>query len=80
MHNIRGKAVRPIDSEAYEILRSIQAYDYIAYWLGNHFEDGDAKAFAFRASTTVEQMADLQKAYLRLMVILRSLQNPKILF
>jgi len=44
----------------------------IAYRLGNHFEDGDAKAFAFRASTTVEQMADLQKAYLRLMVIIKS--------
>ncbi len=28
MQNIRGKAVRPIDSEAYELLRSIQAYEY----------------------------------------------------
>jgi len=30
MQNIIGKAVRPIDSEAYEILRSIQAYEYRA--------------------------------------------------
>ena len=29
MQNIIEKAVRPIDSEAYEILRSIQAYEYI---------------------------------------------------
>ena len=28
MQNIIGKAVRPIDSEAYEIVRSIQAYEY----------------------------------------------------
>ena len=28
MQNIIGKAVRPIDSEGYEILRSIQAYEY----------------------------------------------------
>ena len=28
MQNIIGKAVRPIESEAYEILRSIQAYEY----------------------------------------------------
>ena len=28
MQNIIGKAVRPIDSEAYEILRSIQAFEY----------------------------------------------------
>ena len=30
MQNIRGKAVRPIDSEAYELLRSIQAYEYMS--------------------------------------------------
>ena len=28
MQNIIGKAVRPIESEAYEILRAIQAYEY----------------------------------------------------
>ena len=28
MQNIREKAVRPIDSEADELLRSIQAYEY----------------------------------------------------
>lgn len=28
MQNIIGKAVRPIDSEAYEIFRAIQAYEY----------------------------------------------------
>jgi len=52
--------------------KKIDTHLIIAYRLGNHFEDGDAKAFAFRASTTVEQMADLQKAYLRLMVIIKS--------
>ena len=29
MQNIIGKAVRPIESEAYEILRAIQAYEYM---------------------------------------------------
>jgi hypothetical protein len=29
VQNIIGKAVRPIESEAYEILRAIQAYEYI---------------------------------------------------
>jgi hypothetical protein len=29
MQNIIRKAVRPIESEAYEILRAIQAYEYI---------------------------------------------------
>jgi hypothetical protein len=28
MQNIIRKAVRPIESEAYEILRAIQAYEY----------------------------------------------------
>jgi len=36
MQNIIGKTVRQIDSEGYEILRSIQAYEYTKYLTSDH--------------------------------------------
>lgn len=44
----------------------------VSYRIGTHFENGLRKSFVFRAETTVGQMADLQNAYMRLMLLLKS--------